>query len=172
MQRELFGMPISQKSKSEFFSATDLVKAGDKWRRSNGMNDFNFSQYLKSKSANEFMDELKTKTGSDVIIKSRGKGTHTWVHPYLFIDIALAINPRLKIEVYGWIFDKLIEYRNESGDSYKKMCGALFCRSSNKAQFHTNIIKVADYIRVLCYYDELIHFVRQIHLHRLHAFDQ
>lgn len=28
MVRTLFGMPIAQKSKTEFFSATDLVKAG------------------------------------------------------------------------------------------------------------------------------------------------
>jgi hypothetical protein len=32
----------------------------------------------------------------------------------------------LKIEVYSWLFDKLIKYRNNSGDSYKKMAGALF----------------------------------------------
>ena len=36
MKRELFGHEISQKSKSEFFSATDLSKAGNEWRRSNG----------------------------------------------------------------------------------------------------------------------------------------
>jgi len=150
MRRELFGMEISQKSKSEFFSATDLVKAGDKWRRSNNLPDFNLSAYLKNKKTLEFINELKEKTQSEVIIKSRGKGSHTWVHPFLFIDIALAISPKLKIETYQWLFDNLIKYRNESGDSYKKMCGALFANSSNKAKFHINMPKIADMIKIEC----------------------
>lgn len=151
MQRELFGMPISQKSKSEFFSATDLAKAGSKWRLANGHDSaFNLSAHLSNKSTIEFMEELKTKIGGEVIQKGRGRGVHTWVHPYLFIDIALAISPKLKIEAYEWLFDKLIKYRNDSGDSYKKMCGALFHRSANKAHFHTNIPKVADWIRIEC----------------------
>jgi hypothetical protein len=150
MQRELFGMTISQKSKSEFFSATDLVKAGDKWRRSNNMSDFNLSAYLSSKSTKEFIDSLREKLKEEPIIKGRGKGTHTWVHPFLFIDIALAISPKLKIETYSWIFDKLIQYRNDSGDSYKKMCGALYQRANNKAMFPTNMPKIADFIRIEC----------------------
>jgi len=32
MRRELFGQPISQQSKTEFFSATDLVYAENMWR--------------------------------------------------------------------------------------------------------------------------------------------
>ena len=35
MKRELFGQEISQKSKSEFFSATDLLRAGNKYRAMN-----------------------------------------------------------------------------------------------------------------------------------------
>lgn len=151
MQRELFGMAISQKSKSEFFSATDLAKAGSKWRLSNGYDSgFNLSAYLNNKSTKEFIKELESKVGEEVIQKGRGRGVHTWVHPYLFIDIALAISPKLKIEAYDWLFDKLIKYRNDSGDSYKKMCGALYQRASNKAMFHVNMAKVADFIRVEC----------------------
>ena len=150
MQRELFGMTISQKSKSEFFSATDLVKAGDKWRRANDMSDFNLSAYLSSKSTKEFIDSLKEKTKEDPIIKGRGKGTHTWVHPFLFIDIALAISPKLKIETYAWIFDKLIQYRNDSGDSYKKMCGSLYLYAKNKHLFNKNIQAVANLIKIEC----------------------
>ena len=151
MTRELFGMPISQKSKSEFFSATDLSKAGSKWRLANGYDStFNLSAYLSNKTTKEFIDELEKKIGMKVIIKGRGRGVHTWVHPFLFIDIALAISPKLKIEAYEWLFDKLIKYRNESGDSYKKMCGALYKRTSKKSEFHKNMPKVADWIRIEC----------------------
>lgn len=150
MKRELFGMEISQKSKSEFFSATDLVRAGTKWRRANNMADFNMSAYLNQKSTKEFIKELETKTSLKVLIRGRGKGNHTWVHPYLFIDIALSISPKLKIDTYEWIFDNLIRYRNESGDSYKKMCGALFLRATDKKNFYKNVSKVADYIKMEC----------------------
>ncbi len=150
MQRELFGMKITQKSKSEFFSATDLSKIGTKWRRANNLSDFNLSSYLSQKGTKEFIIELEKKIGEKVVIKNRGRGVHTWVHPYLFIDIALAISPSLKIEAYEWLFDSLIKYRNDSGDSYKKMCGALYLRATDKKNFHKNIVKVADYIKVEC----------------------
>lgn len=151
MTRELFGMPISQKSKSEFFSATDLSKAGSKWRMANGYDTtFNLSAYLNNKTTKEFMEELEKRTGKKPIIKGRGRGVHTWVHPYLFIDIALAISPKLKLEAYEWLFDKLLEYRNDSGDSYKRMCGALYNRTSKKSEFHKNMPKVADYIKMEC----------------------
>lgn len=146
LQRELFGEHISQMSKSEFFSATDLVRAGDKWRVLNGLCVFNLSQYLGLNSTKEFIVELENKYGS-CIIKGRGRNANTWVHPLLFIDIALAINSKLKIEVYEWLFDNLIKYRNDSGDSYKEMCAALYTRYSNKRDFQVFITKTANSIK-------------------------
>ena len=46
MKRELFGNEISQKSKIEFFSATDLVRVGNKWRFSRDLPMFNLSAFL------------------------------------------------------------------------------------------------------------------------------
>lgn len=146
MKRELFGCEISQQSKTEFFSATELVNAGNKWRIANGYKDFNLSQYLKSNSFVEFKTELETKYGN-VISSSRGRNSNTWVHPLLFIDIALAINPKLKIEVYEWLFDNLIRFRNDSGDSYKEMSAAIYVRFTNKREFPNYIQKVANYIK-------------------------
>ena len=146
MKRELFGFEIGQKSKSEFFSATDLIKAGNNWRRSNDLPDFNLSQYLKTASFSEFKSEMEKKYGN-VLSITRGAGGGTWVHPLLFIDIALAINPKLKIEVYEWLFDNLIRYRNDSGDSYKQMAAAIYTRYPNKRDFPTYIQKVANHIK-------------------------
>jgi hypothetical protein len=146
MKRELFGTEISQCSKSEFFSATDLIKAGNIWRLENNLPFFNFSVWLQNPSTKLFIDILNKKYG-EVKINSKGKNSHTWVHPFLFIDIALAISPELKIEVYSWIYDHLLKYRNESGDSYKKMAGSLFCSYKNKATFPKYIIEVADKIK-------------------------
>jgi hypothetical protein len=147
MKRELFGCEISQQSKSEFFSATELVNAGNKWRLANGLKQFNLSQYLNGSSFLEFKSELENKYGN-VLNKSRGRNSNTWVHPLLFIDIALAINPKLKIEVYEWLFDNLIKFRNDSGDSYKQMSAAIFVRTGNKRDFPNYITKVANYIKL------------------------
>jgi hypothetical protein len=41
----------------------------------------------------------------------------------------------------------LLKYRNDSGDSYKKMAGALFDAYPNKSKFPNYIMGVADTIR-------------------------
>lgn len=146
MERELFGYPIHQKSKSEMFSATDLVRAGNAWRVSNGLQPFDMAAWFQQKSTKEFMQELEKQFGT-VKIAARGRGHHTWVHPYLFIDMALAINPHLKIEVYGWLYDHLLRYRNESGDSYKKMSGAVYMAIGSKRDFPRTIQQIASTIR-------------------------
>jgi len=149
IKRELFGSEIAQQSKTSFFSATDLVRVGNKWRNSRDLSSFNLSLFLKSKSAMEFIEELNNKY--DIVIsKGRGRNSVTWVHPLLFIDIALAMNPSLKIEVYEWLFDNLIKFRNDSGDSYKEMSAAIWQRFQNKREFPKYIIRVANYIRKAC----------------------
>ncbi|MGI7471606.1 KilA-N domain-containing protein [Campylobacter coli] len=147
LKRELLGGEISQKSKSEYFSATDLFRVGNKWRSLNGLKNKTLEEYNHLKSTKEFEAELKLKY--ETRIMKRGRGQHLWVHPILFIDMALWLSPNLKIEVYEWLFDNLIKYRNNSGDSYKKMCGALFVRA-NKSDYIKNIQKLCKLIQVEC----------------------
>ena len=153
MKRNLFGIEISQKSKSEFFSATDLVKAGNVWRRFNGMSDFNLTVFMNSKQTKEFLQELERSEGFACYLKANGRRNHTWVHPLLFIDMALAISPQLKVEMYKWLFDHLIKNRNLSGDSYKKMSGRLHFRCNNKRDFPRYIATVAKSIKLKCKVD-------------------
>lgn len=149
MERKLFGVPVLQKSKSEFFSATNLVKAGNKWRINNEKNPFVLQEFLRRKETKEFVYELEKKFG---IVYSAGKGRNAqvWVHPLLFIDIALAISPKLKIEVYSWLHDHLLAYRNTSGNSYKEMCGALYVKFGDKRKFPDWIKLVALDIQEAC----------------------
>jgi len=151
MKRPLFGQYISQNSKTEFFSLTELVAAGNRWRALNDIPLFSAREWFRRSSSKEFMDALESKYGKIRII-GRGRGNHTWVHPLLFIDIALAISPKLKIEVYEWVYDNLLKIRNDSGDSYKRMCGALYVRISrkNKSQFPEIIADVAIKIQQAC----------------------
>lgn len=150
MKRQLFNHEIGQKSQSEFLSATDLVRAGNAWRISQMMEPFSMDRWFQNKGVKEFIAALEKKTEQKVKISARGRGHHTWVHPYLFIDMALAINPELKVEVYGWLKDYLLKYRNDSGDSYKLMSGALYANSSSQSTFYSEIKKHCEAIRIAC----------------------
>lgn len=152
MKRKLFDCDISQNSKTGFFSATDLVRAGNRWRMLNKLERFDMNDFFNLKSTKIFISALEKEFGV-VKISGRGRGIHTWIHPYLFIDMALAINPELKLKVYEWIYDSLIKYRNESGDSYKKMTGALWISQSNKSLFTKEIVDIANRIKIECNVD-------------------
>jgi len=149
MKREFLGSEISQKSKSEFLSATDLLKIGNKWRLDNGFELFSISSWLQNKSTKEFISELESKYGQ-VKINSKGKNSHTWVHPFLFLDLALAMNPTFKVAIYEWLHDNLLKFRNDSGDSYKMMAGALWERCTDKSKFTKLIVEVAGKIQDAC----------------------
>lgn len=150
MSRELWGEGIRQKSKSEYFCASDLVNAGNKWRLIHGKKIFNYTQWLKNPSTQEFIASLKSELKTEVIIKGKTKNSLSWIHPFLFIDLALAISPELKIEAYKWLYDNLLRYRNQSGDSYKRMCGALYLIQKNKSLFAEEIKCLAERIKKEC----------------------
>ena len=150
MHRDLFGTPVAQKSKSEYLSFTDLQKAGNRWRVANGLGLFNLSGWLRTESTKIFISEIEESFGVKAVIKQKEGATHTWVHPYLFIDAALAMSPKLKIEVYRWLHDYLLRYRNMSGDSYRLMTGALYEIEQNKRNFQQNIKTTAESIKKAC----------------------
>jgi len=149
LERALLKGTIRQSSKNGFFSAKDLLLVGNKYRALKDLKLFNYNSWYNSTATQEFINELKNQFG-EVIISKKGKTGERWVHPFVFIDLALALDPSLKVEVYKWILDELIKYRNDSGDSYKKMCGALYSNCKNKSNFHREITKVALQIKEAC----------------------
>lgn len=52
---------------------------------------------------------------------SRGANAGTWMHPMLFIDFAMWLNPYFKYDVLRFVSDEMIKYRNLAGDSYKTL---------------------------------------------------
>lgn len=150
MTRELGKCEVRQKSKSGFLCGIDIVTAGNRYRIANDLPVFNFSMWLNKRETKEFIKALEEETGEKAVVKGKGKGNPTWIHPFLFIDLALAINPKFKVEIYKWLYDSLLKYRNDSGDSYKKMCGALYNTSTNKQSFPKEISAVANRIKFEC----------------------
>ena len=149
MERFLFGDQVRQMSLSGLISANDIVRAGNNYRAINKMKLFDFRSWIDSNSNKEFINEMAKEYGK-VIETKKGVNGGTWLHPFIAIDLALAIDPKLKIEVYKWLYDELLKYRNNSGDSYKKMSGALFVNCSNKSNFHRGIIATAKLIQEAC----------------------
>ena len=153
MERLLFGSVVHQRSDNQFLSMTDLIKVGNKWRAENKLPLFDYKNYFRTQNTIEFCNELKLNYGV-IKISGRGRGHHTWLHPILWIDIALAISPQLKVKTYEWLFDNLIKYRNDSGDSYRKMAGALYDRSKCQSKFHLEISGIALQIQAKCGVDD------------------
>ncbi|MDR3267087.1 MAG: KilA-N domain-containing protein [Tannerella sp.] len=60
---------------------------------------------------------IRTKGGKD-------KGS-TWMHPLLFIDFAMWLNPVFKYDVLKFVHDEMIKCRNEAGDEYKELGSAI-----------------------------------------------
>ena len=146
MTRPLFGGEVRQKSKSEFFNGSDAVQVGNVERRKMGLKDFRIGEWLTAKKTEEFMEELKLKYGK---VHYKHSGSH-WLHPILFIDMVLAIHPKMKVEAYEWLYDELLKNRNSSGDSYRAMSGALYAHFDNKRLFPRYISILATKIQDIC----------------------
>ena len=150
MQREILGGTVSQRSDNDYFSATELVNLANKYRFKEEMPMFNLAAFLSQQGTKEFMDELEQVVGGKVVIKGRGRNSNTWVHPSIFIDIALTISPKLKVKVYEWVKDNLLALRHASSDSYRAMCDALYNNESEKDQFQKKIMRLAVHIQNVC----------------------
>jgi hypothetical protein len=60
-----------------------------------------------------------------VYLKSRGRNGGTYMHPILFIDFCMWINPSFKYDVLKFVYDKMLTYRNEAGDAYRELASAM-----------------------------------------------
>lgn len=72
------------------------------------------------------MERENLNTQDSTYLKTRGKNGGTWMHPILFIDFAMWINPSFKYDVLKFVYDELIKFRNLAGDAYPRMCAAVY----------------------------------------------
>lgn len=152
MVRFIEDREVRQKSKSELFSANDLLRIINRKRVEDELPTVSFHQYMQIHSTKEFINELsiqQNKTVDELIYANKKNGT--WVHPYIFLDIALWAYPKLKVKVYEWIHDSLLQYRNKSGDSFKEMNIALDAAFNIGGRYwiYAQVAnKIADYCKV------------------------
>lgn len=128
MCRSFMGMDVRQYHISKLISANDLHKLGNQQRKIDGRSEKALNIYFGLNSTKELIQELCIIDGlklSDVKSVKKGRFGGTWVHPYLFIDMAMWYSPKLKVQVLKWVYDGLLQARGNSGDSFKRMMGAL-----------------------------------------------
>ncbi len=128
MIRQMGEFSVKQRTKDGFFNATELLK---QWNRVSGMKK-EVTKFLDLGSTFELVkiimerEDLHTQDSTYVKSRaSRGDNAGTWMHPVLFIDFAMWINPSFKYDVIKFVYDDMIRYRNLAGDSYKELASAI-----------------------------------------------
>ena len=125
---------VFQRTKDGYFDAKALEK---NWFKSKPIKK-EIRQFLNLKKTKEFIKEIEKpsvenySTEKQAVIHKISRITKTgktpeqyWLHPYLFIDFAMWLNPKFKLKVIEFVYDQLIEFRDVAGDLYKDLTRAV-----------------------------------------------
>jgi hypothetical protein len=153
MKRDLLGMDVRQDSKTKMFNANDLLKVGNEHRKNNGLSKKQLASFFDLDSTRELINAICLEDNisiEQVKLPKRGKNGGTWVHPILFVDMAMWYSPILKVRILGWVIDGLLNVRSESGDSFKVMCSILSREFPTEFNSTISYMKVANQIASAC----------------------
>lgn len=148
--RNLFGVTIRQETKTQFLSVTDLQEAYTRARVQNGWSDRRVADILSTNSSAErvyyilheqgfiktdfsaFMKSVEKESLVKIMkqagaYKTCGARTNkqTMCNPYIWVMLAMELNPALYAKVVMWLTDNLIINRIEAGDKYNALCRAI-----------------------------------------------
>ena len=146
IDRKLNDIIIRQRTKDEFLQVRDVLKVINLHRLSKGLESIKFSNFLLNENIKEFMKSLELAKNCKVYYRGNKKESG-WIHPYLAIKFLTHYYPELEIKIYDWLFDYLIKYRKDSGDSYVKMTGILFKHTKSPTTFQKSMVKLAQVIK-------------------------
>ena len=144
--RELFGITIRQNTKEQFLSISDLQKAYEVARWQYGWSDRKISDVLNTTSTKEriyyllkdigliktdfsvFMEMVNSEGVTNVlkglqVYKTTGRGSDKTVmaSPYIWVMVAMELNPMIYAKVVKWLTDTLVFDRVEAGSEYLPM---------------------------------------------------
>jgi hypothetical protein len=112
-----------QRTSDGYFNATKLV---EKWNSEKGEKK-QLGNYMKTQSTNDYIEQLKKEGIEKPIIAGRGNNENsgTWVHPKVFVDLAMWVSVEFKSKVIDYVIDGLIKSRHDAGDYYNEMTKAI-----------------------------------------------
>lgn len=148
--RELFGITIKQETKSGFLSVSELQKAYEVARWQYGWSEKRVVDIMQT---NEFKERVYYLLHNQGVIKVgittfiemvetegiakvlKGLGVYkttgarhtkvTFANPYIWILLAMELNPMIYAAVVTWLTDTLIFDRIEAGDEFRPMNNAI-----------------------------------------------
>src|SRR5699024_935759 len=151
VDRNLFGVTIKQNTiDGQMLSVSDLQKAYDKARFMYGWNERRITHILSTKSFHErlfytlkeldlvkaeitaFMEMIKNEGVSKVMkglgvwkTKCKGEYRSTYCNPYIWVLLAMEMNPMIYAKVVIWLTDSLITNRIVAGSNFLPMTQAI-----------------------------------------------
>lgn len=150
MIRPMGEFKVTQRTKDGFFCATELLA---QWNEKSGMKK-EVTKFFDLQSTSELikviMERENLNTQDSTYLKTRGKNGGTWMHPILFIDFAMWINPSFKYDVLKFVYDEMIKFRNLAGDAYPRMCTAV-CSILPKEVFKQKVSDLAKSLNIIVY---------------------
>lgn len=146
--RNLFGSIIRQQTKNGMLNLSDLQQAYEKERLKHGWPEKHIYRIMESDKESLFyllehqgvvklpmcsFTEAIDSQGFAKYMKSLGvyKTTGvastktTWVNPYIWLMVAMELNPKFKAKTVIWLTDSLIFNRVEAGDFCKELNAAI-----------------------------------------------
>lgn len=126
LTRPMGQFSVEQRTKDGMFNATSLLK---QWNDCNNI-EKRMQSYLDNNSTKELVNALRLEENlnstNSCYLTSRGKyNGGTWMHPIMFIDFAMWLNPSFKVKVIKFVYDQLIKYRNDAGNAYRELGAAV-----------------------------------------------
>lgn len=144
--RNLFGVVIRQETKTGFLNLSDLQEAYDRERFKNNWGERRVESVTASQDFKErcfyllerqgliktsflaFIEDVEKRGVTKVlkehcawVTKGARQNKTTWANPYIWVMIAMEMNPKLYAEVVVWLTDQLIVNRIEAGNFCKAL---------------------------------------------------
>jgi hypothetical protein len=159
LHRPLQQYDVLQRTSDSYFNASELVNA---WSDNNGKKKV-IVDFLRLASTKSFLKELEiqeshigdsrnadfqaVKTVKGKMTKDGKTPDTVWMHPFLFIKLAMWINPTFEYHVIKFVYDQLIKFRHDAGDAYKDMCEALKLIGATKEDYAS----ISRQLNVTCF---------------------
>ena len=134
MVRQMGNYNVLQRTKDGYFDANALL---NQWNKESGNTRRRKDEFLNLKTTISFIEALGEELSNGGIppkayhekkgrMTSKGKTKdELWMHPYLFIDFSMYLNPKFKVKVIKFVYDQLIQQRDLAGDNYKALSSSL-----------------------------------------------
>lgn len=162
MKRPMGKFLVEQRTKDTFFNATSLLKQWNEFVDASKEDTQKFGyvkkelkDYLDNKTTQEFIkalaneENLHGEKSPYVTSKARAdRGGGTWMHPLMFVDFAMWLNPVFKVKVLKFVYDQMLKYRNDAGDAYIELGNAIskICSKKFIPVAMCNVAKALNYV--------------------------